>query len=182
MTNSLRFLTVVCVFLALFCFGCASRPDEQLKAATEAMNQAIEQRAEQYAASDWKSAKEIWDQANDQLAKQNYASAATSLVTAKARFIKARDTAKDERDSTLQQVKDIQASIASQYAAFKAGLTNPKTSPAVKKQIQSACADIDKRIGIVASLVSQGGYIEAKTAAQETLHAIDFNTKKVQGK
>lgn len=182
MTNSFRFSIVFCVFLGLWCFGCASRPDEQLKLATDAMNQAIEQRAEQYAPGDWKSAKEIWDQANDQLAKQNYASAATSLVTAKARFTKARDIAKSERESTLKQVKDIQASIEIQYATFKAGMTNPKTPAAAKKQIQTACADIDKRIGIVASLLDQGGYIEAKTAAQETLQAIDFNMKKLPGK
>ena len=182
MTNSIRAAITTCVLLAFFCYGCASKPDEQIKAATNAMNQAIEQRAEQYAPSEWKSAKDIWDTAQGQLSSQSWAAAAASLETAKARFIKAHDVAKNERDSMLAVVKTMQANIDSSYATFKAGMSNPKVSAAAKKDYLAACADIDKRIGIMNSELSQGGYIEAKATGQETLQAIYYNQKKLQGK
>ncbi|MGD0308763.1 MAG: hypothetical protein ABSC02_05695 [Acidobacteriota bacterium] len=182
MTNSIRTAITTCVLLAFFCYGCASRPDEQIKTATDAMNQAIEQRAEQYAPGEWKSAKDIWDTAQGQLSKQSWSLAAGSLETAKARFLKARDVAKNERDSMLAVVKTMQANIDSSYATFKAGMNNRKLSAAAKKDYLAACADIDKRIGIMNNELSQGGYVEAKGTAQETLQSILFNQKKLQGK
>jgi len=182
MTNSIRAAIATCVLLSFFCYGCASRPDEQIKTATDAMNQAIEQRAEQYAPSEWKAAQEIWTTAQDQLSKQSWSLAAGSLETAKARFLKARDVAKNERDSMLAEVKAMQANIDSLYATFRAGVSGPKASAATKKDGLAACADIEKRIGILNSELSQGGYIEAKGTAQETLQAIGYNQKKLLGK
>ena len=111
MTTLFRISTLICVFLILSCFGCASRPDEQLKLAAEAMKQAADLYADQYAPGEWKSAKEFWDQAQDQLAKEQYAAATETLLRAKTRFLKARDVAQTERESMLKQVKDIQANI-----------------------------------------------------------------------
>lgn len=181
MDNSFRVLAAACVFLVLFFAGCASRPDEQIKQATEAYNQAVDQRADQYAPGDWKSAKEIWDQANDQLAKQNYAAAATSFVTARSRLQKARDVAKSERDSMLTQVKALQSGIATNYAAFKTAVPPGKLAGAARKEFQSACEDIDKRIALIESQITQGDYIGAKTNAQGALQAIDYNQKKLTG-
>jgi hypothetical protein len=182
MNNSLRILAAASVFLVLLYSGCASRPDEQIKQATEAYNQAVDQRADQYAPSDWKSAKEIWDQANDQLAKQNYAAAATSFITARVRLQKARDVAKSERDSMLAQVKALQTGITTNYAAFKAAMPPAKQVGAAKKEFQAACQDIDKRIALVESQITQGDYIGAKTNAQGALQAIDYNQKKLTGR
>jgi hypothetical protein len=170
-----RISTLICVFLILSCYGCASRPDEQLKLASEAMKQAADLYADQYAPAEWKSAKEFWDQAQEQLAKQQYAAATETLLRAKTRFLKARDDAQAERESMLKQVKDIQANIESRYVAFKAGV-----NPALKKEFQAACADIDKRIEIVGSLTTQGDYIQAKKFGQEALQAIDYNEKKLK--
>jgi hypothetical protein len=180
MNNSHRILIAVCVFLILFFAGCASRPDEQIKLAQEAYNQAVDQRADQYAPSEWKSAKEIYDLANEQLAKQSYSAAAASFTTAKARLNKARDVAKDERESMLTQVQTLQANITSNFDAFKAAMT-PAKQAAAKKDYQAALADIEKRIGLIASQVSQGDYIGAKENAQGALQAIDYSHKKLAG-
>ncbi|MBZ5497097.1 MAG: hypothetical protein LAP85_11895 [Acidobacteriia bacterium] len=181
MNNSFRILTTACVFLVLLCYACASRPDEQIKLAADAMNQAMEQRAEQYAPGEWKSAKEAWDQAQDRLAKQQYASAATSFITAKARLTKARDIAKAERASMQKQVQDLQAGIATNYAAFKAAVTPARLAGAAKKEFQAACDDVDKRIKIVDDGMNQGDFIGAKREAQKTLQAIEYFQKKLLG-
>lgn len=180
MNNSHRVLTVACVFLVLFFSGCASRPDEQIRLAQEAYNQAVDQRADLYAPSEWKSAKEIYDTANDQLAKNSFAAAAASFTTARARLEKAYKVAKDERDSMLTQVKDLQTTITANYSAFKAAMT-PAKQAAAKKDYQAAIEDIDKRIALTAEQVTQGDFIRAKENAQGALQAIDFHMKKLTG-
>ncbi len=179
MSNSFRVwsITVTCIFLVLSFYGCASRPDAQLKEAGDLMNQAIELNAEQYVPGDWKGAKELWDQAQDQLSKQQYAAATESLLRAKARFIKVVDAAKTERESIQKQVTDFQANIQARYAAFKA----MKVPPAAKKGYETALADIEKRIGTITSLLGQGGFLEAKEAAIGTLKAIDYEETKLKG-
>ncbi len=144
------------------------------------MNEAIEQRAEQDAPEEWKSAKDVWDKAQAELQKQSWSAAASSLETARVRFVKARDVAKDDRESILTIVKSTNSDIDAAYAAFKTD--GSKLTGANKKEFTAACADIDKRIAIVKNLLDQGGYAEAKTAGQETLQAIAFHKKKLLGK
>jgi hypothetical protein len=181
MNNSFRISIAACVFLALFCYGCASRPDEQIKAATDAYNQAAELHADQYVPGDWKGAKELWDQAQDQLAKQQYAMAGETLLRAKARLLKVKDLAKTERESMQTEVKNMQANIATNYAAFKAAMTPAKQAGPAKKEFQAACQDIDKRIALIVSQMDQGDFIGAKANAQGALQAIDYNHKKLTG-
>ncbi len=181
MNRSFCVLTAACVFLVFLYSGCASKPEEQFKQASEAYNQAVDLRADQYAPSEWKSAKEIWDQANDQYTKQQYGLAATSLVTARARFQKAIDVAKSERESMLTQVKALRENITSNYEAFKKAVPPAKQVGAAKKEFQAACQDIDKRIALIDSQISQGDYIGAKENAQGALQAIDYSHKKMTG-
>jgi hypothetical protein len=181
MNNSLRISIAICVFLALFCYACASRPDEQIKAATEAFNQAAELHADQYVPGDWKGAKELWDQAQDQLAKQQYGLAGETFLRAKARLLKVRDEAKTERESMQTQVKNMQENIAANYAAFKAAMPPAKQAGPVKKEFQTACADIDKRIELINSQMGQGDFIGAKANAQGALQSIEYNHKKLAG-
>jgi hypothetical protein len=180
MINSHRFTILVCVCLVLSVHGCASRPDEQIQLAENAMNQALEQHAEQYAPSEWKSAKEVWDQAQAHLAQKKFASAATSFVTAKARLLKAAEAAREERESMHKQVTVLQESIDSNYAGLKAGATPARLRGGARKEYETALADIDKRIALVKSQMDQGDYIAAKANAQGALQAIDYIAKKLQ--
>ena len=180
MVNSYRFTIVPCVCLVLFIHGCASRPDEQIQLAEDAMNQALQQHAEQYAPTEWRSAKEVWDQAQAQLAQEQFASAATSFVTAKARMLKAAEVAKAERESMQKQVTDLREIIDTNYADLKAGATPARLAGGARKEYETALADIDKRIALVTSQLVQGDYIAAKKNAQGALQAIDYISKRIQ--
>ena len=179
MINSYRFTIPVCVCLVLVAYGCASRPDEQIQLAEDAMKQAVEQHAEQYAPSEWKSAKEAWDQAQAQLSQEQFASAATSFVTAKARLLKAAEAARLERESMQKQVTELQAIIDTNYAELKTGATPARLAGGLRKEYETALADIDKRIALVKTQVEQGDFITAKTNAQGALQAIDYIAKKL---
>jgi hypothetical protein len=107
--------------------------------------------------------------------------AAETLLRAKARLLKVRDLAKTERESMQTEVKNMQANIATNYAAFKAAMTPAKQAGPAKKEFQTACQDIDKRIALTISQIDQGDFIGAKANAQGALQAIDYNHKKLTG-
>jgi hypothetical protein len=180
MINSYRFAVPICVCLGLVAYGCASRPDEQIQLAEDAMKQAVDQHAEQYAPGEWKSAQEAWDQAQAQLSQEQFASAATSFVTAKARLLKAAEVAKEERESMQKQVADLQAIIDTNYAELKTGATPARLAGGLRKEYETALADVDKRIALVRTQMEQGDYITAKANAQGALQAIDFIAKKLR--
>ncbi len=179
MNISFRLSLLACICLILSCYSCASRPDEQIKLAEDAMNQALEQFAEQYAPGEWESAKEIWDQAQQELAEERFSAAAASFTTAKARLLKATEVAKEERASMKKQVTDFQANIAASYETFKSDVSRTKLSGSAKKDYEAACADIDKRIALIATQLEQGDFIGAKENALGALQAIDYSGKKL---
>ncbi len=174
-----RLLLPLSAALILSCSGCASRPDEQIQLATEAYNQAAEQYAEQYAPSEWKSAREAWDQAQEDLKNERWGPAATSFTTARARLEKARDVAKEERESMKKQVSDMQENITASYEAFKADAASARLSGSAKKEYEAACAEIDQRIELVADQMEKGDFIGAKENALGALQAIDYTAKKL---
>ncbi len=180
MISSFRLAIPVTFCLMFSLIGCASRPDKEIQLAQDAMNQATEQRAEEYAPAEWKSAKEAWDQAQSQLSQERFAAAAASFVTAKARLLKAAEVAKAERESMHKQVIHLREVIDSNYAALKSAAAQAKLAGAAKKEFDAVLADIDKRIALVASQTDQGDYIGAKKNAQGTLQAIDYAMKKFQ--
>ena len=91
--------------------ACSSRPDEQIKVAEKAMEQAKEQRAEEFAQSDWANAQQVWEQAQSQLKNERYGEAGTLLLRAKSRFEKARDIAKAKRDAVLKEAQELQKAV-----------------------------------------------------------------------
>ena len=174
-TNLFRISTLICVFLILSCYGCASRPDEQLKLAGEAMKQAADMYADEYAPRGMEGRQGALGSGAGSAGQGAVRSGRRESIARKTRFLKAKDVAQTERESMLKQVKDIQANIQDRYAAFKAN-----ANPARKKEFQAACADIDKRIEIVNSLTTQGDYMQAKTLGQQALQAIEYNEKQLK--
>ncbi len=79
--SGLALLTVL--FVVTSGSACSSRPDEQIKVAEKAMEQAKEQRAEEFAQSDWANAQQVWEQAQSQLKNQRYGEAGTLLLRSK---------------------------------------------------------------------------------------------------
>ena len=75
---------VLCLTLALY--GCGSRPDEQLALAQKAMDQAKEQRAAEFAPSEWRNAEDAWQKAQALLASESYGEAGTLFLRAKSRY------------------------------------------------------------------------------------------------
>ena len=179
--SGLALLTVL--FLVTSGSACSSRPDEQIKLAEKAMEQAKEQRAEEFAQSDWANAQQVWEQAQSQLKNQRYGEAGTLLLRAKSRFEKARDIAKAKRDAVLKEAQELQKAVDLRYKALKTDVEGnvAKLSPARKKSLDDSFKDIDKGIEKVQADIEAGEYSQARTTAQTAIRRVFEAEKELQG-
>jgi len=179
--SGLALLTVL--FLVTSGSACSSRPDEQIKLAEKAMEQAKEQRAEEFAQSDWANAQQVWEQAQSQLKNERYGEAGTLLLRAKSRFEKARDIAKAKRDAVLKEAQELQKAVDLRYKALKTDVEGnvAKLSPARKKSLDDSFKDIDKGIEKVQADIEAGEYSQARTTAQTAIRRVFEAEKELQG-
>ncbi len=163
--------------------ACSSRPDEQMKLAEKAMEQAKEQRAEEFAQSDWANAQRVWEQAQSQLKNERYGEAGTLLLRAKSRFEKARDIAKAKRDAVLKEAQELQKAVDLRYKALKTDVEGnvAKLSPARKKSLEDSFKDIDKGIEKVQADIKAGEYSRARTTGQTAIRRVFEAEKELQG-
>jgi hypothetical protein len=172
MTYVPRCLFVSGVLLALICIGCASYPEEQLKQAQAAMDEVLKLQPEAFAAGDWQDAKKTWDDAQALLAQQKYSQAAPLLITAKSRFIKAGQIAKDQREAILQQVTQAQQDINLRHAGLRSDLAAARLSAQVRKSLEECCQQVQQQIDKLNTEIGQGDLLKAQATAKETLKLV----------
>ncbi len=166
--------------LILFCFACG-QPTEQIENAQKAMDQAKEQRAEEFSPKEWNDAMQAWNQAQAALSKGSYSESSSLLLKAKTRFEKARDIAKGRRDALIQEVTGLQKTIDIRYSGVKDNLKTAKLSAAKKKELEESCKEIDQSIEKLKSQLGSGDLSPAKYTAQTTLRAVYDVEKELQG-
>jgi hypothetical protein len=144
------------------------------------MDEAKEQHAEEFAATEWASAKQSWDQAQSALAKKDYTAANTLLLRAKMRFEKARDLAKGRRDELLKEVTGLQKTVDIRYGNAKAAIEKAKLNAKQKAEIADTCKEIDQAIEKLKAQINNGDLAPAKYTAQTTLRSI-YDIEKTLG-
>ncbi len=158
---------VLCLSLALACFGCAGRPEEQLQQAQKALDLAKEEHAEEFAPAEWKNAQEAWDQAQTALTQGQYSSAYTTLVRAKSRLERAHTIAKGRRDIVRQEVEQMQAMLQERYTTLKTDVAASKRiSGPIRKKLEASYEGINQVIEKLRSQINQGDYTPAKKTAE----------------
>ncbi len=180
MTKAQRNLLAIGLVL-LLCFCACGQPTEQIQLAQKAMDQAKEQRAEEFAAKEWNDAMQAWNQAQAALAKNSYSESSTALLRAKSRFEKARDIAKGRREDLLKQVTGLQKTIEIRYTAMKNTVQAAKLSAAKKKEFEESCKEIDQAIEKMKSQVNAGDLTPAKFTGDTTLRNVYETEKSLLG-
>lgn len=178
-----KFSYLLALSLGIISYSCASRPDEEVRLAQEAMAEAKEQHAAEFATSDWDSAMEAWNQADAMLKQENYSQTRTILLRAKSRFEKARDIAKSKRDLLLSETQGLQKTIDIRYGALKGDTekSSAKLAASRKQSLEDSFADIDKGIEKLKAEIEQGEYTAAKTTAQTTMRQVYETEVELQG-
>ncbi len=159
--------------------GCASRPEEAIKQAQKAMDEAKQEQAADFAPGDWKSAQAAWDEAQAALAKQSHGDAATHLVQAKNRFERARNIARAKRDDVRKDAGVLQSAVNQRFAAakelFGSGRIKGKALNALKEPYQETEAVVEKVNGDMLN----DRLLEAQTGAKAAMQKLDELQKKM---
>lgn len=169
MKYSPRSSLVLGFLLAAGAGGCTSYPEEQLKLAQAAMDEAGKLQAESFARANWEDAKKAWDEAQTQLEQKRYALAASSLAKAKSRFEKARDIARAKRATVLEEIKRSQLGININYTNLKSSMATTRVPAAVKSDLEDRCRRIDELVERLGAEIDQGDYVKAQATAKEAL-------------
>jgi hypothetical protein len=172
MTYVPRCLFVSGVLFALICIGCASYPEEQLKQAQAAMDEALKHQPEVFAAGNWQDAKKTWDDAQALLSQQKYGQAAPLLITAKSRFIKAGQIAREKRGAILQEVTQAQQDINLRHVDLRSELAAARLSAPVRKSLEECCQRVQQQVEKLNTEIGQGELLKAQATAKETLKLV----------
>jgi hypothetical protein len=180
MTHLPRCLFVACVLFGLICTGCASYPEEQLKQAQAAMDEALKHQPEVFAAGNWQEAKKTWDNAQELLTQQKYGQAAPLLITAKSRFAKAGQIARDKREVILKEVTQSQQDISVRHSGLRSDLAAAQLSTSVRKSLEDCCRQLEQQVERLNAEIGQGELIAAQATAKETLKLVYEGQLKLQ--
>jgi len=167
-----RLATLSILILAAMGTACASRPDEQLGQAQKAMDEARQELAEILAPGDWKSAQDIWNDAQAKLKSEKYAEAASLLLRAKSRFEKARDIARSKGGDMRREIDEMRARFDKRLGDIKSGMDSPKVPAAVKKKLEEARKEMDATIAKLQAELEARKYADAKNTATEALRQV----------
>jgi len=167
------------LFLAISSLSCASRPDEAIKLAQTAMQEAQQEQASDFAPGDWKSAQKAWDDAQTALTKQRYGEAATLLATSKSRFEKARTIAKAKREEVRKNVSTMQNTVNTRLNVLKNNISKSKLSGKSLRDLNDSCREVEAAIDRFNTEVLDDKLIQARSSGQVALQKLNEVEKKL---
>jgi small-conductance mechanosensitive channel len=167
------------LFLVVFFLGCASRPDEALKLAQQAMEQAKQEQASEFASGDWKSAEKAWNDAQTALKNQRYGEAAALLTTSKSRFEKAGTIAKAKREEVRKEVMAMQNAANRRLSVLRDEINSIRVTARAKRDLDEAFRDVESIVDKLNTEMLNEQFIQAKSSGQIALRKLTEVEKKV---
>jgi hypothetical protein len=171
MNRSIPLFILPVLALALLLAACSGRPEPQISRTEQALQQAKEERAQEFAPQNWGPAEEAYNQAQTMLAQKKWREATALLLKAQAGFQKARDVAKVNRASFIRDVQSTQGTAEDRCKELKEFYkANLSSIPSAKrKELEDTCKGLDEKLAKVTSQLGQGQYHDAKLLAEATL-------------
>ena len=175
MAHSGKLPFFIAILMAALGSGCSSRPAQELTAAQKAMEEADLQHASEFAAAEYQSAKQVWDEAQAALNGSRYGEARPLLIKAKNRFAKAEELAKAKRDRILAEAQSLQSTVDVRYESLKGLVQNSKKNirPKDSKILDDLCLEIEQGIDKIKADIKQGEYTLAKASAQRAMTKVE---------
>jgi hypothetical protein len=174
MNRSIPLFILPVLAQALLLAACSGRPEPQISRTEQALQQAKEERAQEFAPQNWGPAEEVYNQAQTMLAQKNWPEATALLLKAQAGFQKARDVAKVKRASFIRDVQSTQGTAEDRCKELKEFYkANLSSIPSAKrKELEDTCKGFDEKLAKVTSQLGQGQYHDAKLLAEATLREL----------
>jgi hypothetical protein len=164
----------IVVVLLLASYGCGSGtpPQEEQKAAQQAMEQAKSVQADKLALVDWGNAAQAMADADKSIKINRYGDAKMFYTRAKSRFEKTYTVAKAKYDDLLRQADENQIQISTRYARIKAQLASGRIPAKTKRDLEATCAEFEKSLAEIDKSRSSGNAIKAKLDSDDLLKRV----------
>jgi hypothetical protein len=173
MNRLISFFVLPVLALALLS-ACSGRPEPQIRRTEQALQQAKEERAEEFAPQNWLPADEAYNEAQAMLAQKKWREATSLLLKAQAGFQKARDVAKVKRAGYIRDVQSTKGTAEDRCKElkefYKANLS--RIPSAKRKELEDTFKGLDEKLAKVAGQLEQGQYSDAKLLAEATLREL----------
>ena len=121
--------------LALMFVGCATPPDAEKAAAKTAADAAVSAGADKYAATDFSTAKSLWDKAESLMNEKKYKEAKQAYIDAKSAFEKAAGAVEAGKKAVTIEVNATVASLEDGWKSLEAAVKKAEKSLKDKKDI-----------------------------------------------
>jgi hypothetical protein len=159
--------------------GCASRPEEGLKLAQKAMDEAKLEQAADFAPADWKSAQKAWDDAQGALEKQRYADAASLLTTSRSRFEKARTIAKAKREQARNEISLLQTAVNKRLGLLRNELDSGAIPGRALRELKESFRKVEIAVDTFNTEMLNDQLISARSNGQKAMEELQALEKKV---
>jgi hypothetical protein len=167
--------------LAFFAFflGCSSMPDEELKLAQQAMDQAKKEEAAVFASGDWTSAEKAWNEAQTSLQNQRYTDAKSHLSTSRSRYEKALKIAKANREEVRQQVMTVQTAAGKRLSVLREELASLKIPARSQKEMADSVRDLESIVDKLNTELLNEQIAQARSSGQIAMQKLGEVEKKL---
>jgi len=174
MNRSIPLFILPVLALALLFAACSGRPEPQISRTEQALQQAKEEHAEEFAPQNWGPADEAYNQAQTMLAQKKWREATTLLLKAQAGFQKARDVAKVKRAIVIRDIQSTKGTAEDRCKELKEfyGANLSRIPSAKRKELEDTFKGFDEKLAKVTSQVGQSQYRDAKLLAEATLREL----------
>jgi len=174
-------LAALGVLGSLTLYGCASKPEMQIKLAQEAMDQAKAQDASTYAPYDWERGNYDWNMAQTLVQKGRYSEAEMILIQATGDYNTARDVAKDRREGLTDEISGLRKTIDLEYKRLESDMAAKGKKPS-DKVLEPYLKAIDVQIAAMKKALGEQQLLAARHDGHEALGMIYEEQEKLEGR
>jgi len=158
---------ILIVLASLVLAACSTMPVDELKMAGDAMNNANNVEASEYATHEWKRAEMQRQEANALIHMGRYSEARTVLVEAIASYKEAQAKAKERVEGLQVEIKALQSSAETELKKIEEASESSKVKPSVRRRLEAALPRLDEKISAMNAAFDAGKYSLARTDGAE---------------
>lgn len=174
-------LAALGVLGSLTLYGCASKPEMQIKLVQEAMDQAKAQDASTYAPYDWERGNYDWNIAQTLMQKGRYSEAEMILIEATGDYNTARDLAKDRRQGLMDEISNLRKTIGVECKRLESDMA-AKGKKASNKALEPYLKAINEQIAAMKTSLDEQQLLAARTAGHAAIGMIYEEQEKLEGR
>jgi hypothetical protein len=166
MKSLIRFLLGFGILASIAFCGCQANPQQEIKVAQRAMEEAKDFHSEELAATEWKEAMQAWEEAQAALKKGDHPK--DYFQKARSLFVKTIAAAQTRGAAMDKEINEVQKTINESYLRVKAALNKGPAKPKIQKELKPLLDEVAIDSSSVKDLIMHSDYTQAIAKVYDT--------------